>query len=977
MTVSGTLFGEYQSQTTRQLAKISSSKYPDTNKDFEANLQRLNQFVDYIAQYLTTMQKGLDQANADTITRIRDMVADMTILLGGGELLYGIDLGDLQYFLPAIGAIFGFDSETPFPLNLFDMAQHFFLGYVVPLDAFLLTIQDIINGWATAMGLDAEFVAALNEVMDEMILLGTTLLDILNDLWDLLEIFGINTDGFGPFADIWHVVTVMLGELDLEMIGTLTDPVLELLAPWLKEMAELLAWFNQVLQAFSGGLTDVQGILRFAQMFTPYIDFISGWTTPAAAWSQIIIDVLNPSGLIEAVAGGVATAIDIIGIGQISDLVRNLLPNPSFLEANSISQGGGVWDWVNDIVHGTGGSATAGANGTLRELLSDPPTEVVPGEVLDVSQWLRWTGVTATAGQPAFGLGLTFYDALNNIVATPNLNTVVNPAAASANPTEDDFIKLLGTYTVPANAKWARQRLTIFPAALTGATWWGDGSLGKTQMLDADWLDDWQNLLDVLSGASAGLGSLVNMGLRMFALNPDGTVDASQLSNMTNLPVIPDLLGKAADFQVLNDNISNALSGMSIVGDELFGTELPTAKTVMEQLFNSLSANTRKIQQLETNQTAANVGGRQYNINFSDYPNGPFPSGLFNITMSGPGTSSLAIQDGKAVWNLVNNGDKTAFLLYPQTMATDFMIVRGTMASPPENNDSGQKPRIWAIARSNAVGTDYVWARGYCTGFLSFKGDIGCTKAGVDHVWLSNVSLTWSLDMRLICGVGTNPRRHMVLSGDTIVVDLIEPAGAQSIIDADHRWWGSRSDTNGVNTSGAIAGASVSDNAPPAVVGTTFRASKRTAQDVTINSGGQAVPNNFYETIDYITTDLIYRPGTNCEIEITKTGTYVVEWRAYHGLFFQGTGGHGLLYKKAAGGAYVPYARANWGDTQTSFNAVASKVDATTGFAILALNPGDCIKPGFHFTSNMSNTGDNVILADGSQSWFAVTRVGI
>ena len=123
------LFGKYESQSTRQLAQISSSKYPDTNKDFEANLRRLNEFVDYIAQYLSIMQKGVDQANQDAISRLRDTVTNIGVLFGGGELLYGINLGDMQYFLPALGAIFGFDSSKPFPISLFEMAEHFLLGY--------------------------------------------------------------------------------------------------------------------------------------------------------------------------------------------------------------------------------------------------------------------------------------------------------------------------------------------------------------------------------------------------------------------------------------------------------------------------------------------------------------------------------------------------------------------------------------------------------------------------------------------------------------------------------------------------------------------------------------------------------------------------------------------------------------------------------------------------------------------------------
>ncbi|UOW92918.1 minor tail protein [Mycobacterium phage Leopard] len=597
-------FGEYQSQTTRQLAQISSSKYPDTNKDFEANVRRLNAFVDYIAQYLGTMQKGIDQANADVIKRIRDMAADLVVLLGGGELLYGIDLGDLQYFLPALGALFGFDKDTPFPINLFEAAQRFLLGYVVPLDAFGYAVVDIINGWAVALGLNEEFVAALNEVMEELIMLGSSFGEVFDNLWDLFDIIGINTDGLGPFADLWHVITQLLGSFGLEQLGQLTDPIFEAVAPWVKELAELLELVNSIVKAFSGGLTDVQGILNFAQMFTPFIDFMSTAFDPGPAWAEIILQVINPSGLVEAVASGIGGIIDLIGIGQITDFVLNLLPNPNFLDLNAISEGGGIWTVVKDIVHDTGGSATAACNGTLRELLSDPPTKVRPGETLDVTSWLRWTGVTATPGLPAFALGLNVYDANNVIIDQPNLQTITNPPAASSNVGHNNFIKLSGSYEVPDNASYSRQRFTITEYALTGVTWWGDASLGKSQLLDVDWVaglgailgdladgitgalsaladkldidewDDWlvgqwQGLLNGIKGGPGGaIADLIN---RLTHIDSSGKFDASQLFNMAGFPTLDP-----SKVSGLPDLANNVVSGFKGIFDAWFGSSSGT-----------------------------------------------------------------------------------------------------------------------------------------------------------------------------------------------------------------------------------------------------------------------------------------------------------------------------------------------------------------------------------------------------------------
>ncbi|QTF81455.1 minor tail protein [Mycobacterium phage TarsusIV] len=452
-------------------------------------------------------------------------------------------------------------------------------------------------------------------------------------------------------------------------------------------------------------------------------------------------------------------------------------------------------------------------------------------------------------------------------------------------------------------------------------------------------------------------------------LGASDPLDASKLTNLTNLPQIPNGLAKLPDLQALVDAATNAFSGKTQTGLEDTGVGLTDAKNTMANLFAMLTKVTRDVQALQSEQDSSTTGGRRFNVDFSGYPDGAFPSGVFNITYSGAGTSTLGISNGNAVWNTVNNGYRRATMIYPTPTLTPYQIVRGTMASPPQQ---GTNVRIWSIARANAAGTDYVFARGYCTGFLSYRGDIGCVVGGVEKVWASNIPLTWSLDLRVICGVGSNPRRHQVLSGSTVVLDIIEPSDKQSVVDNNHCYWGAISETDGSKTPGQVAGASVTDNAPPAVIGTTFRASRRQTSDVTIAASGAKVPNNFYETIDYQSDDLTYTPSTNCRVTATKQGTYIVQFRAFHGVFSTGTGGAALLYKNGS-----PYARGSWGCTEFSagFAVVVSTEDATAGTFIVPMNPGDYIEPGFVFSNSMSNTGDSS-LSDGSQSYFAVTRVG-
>lgn len=349
------MFGRYQSQTTKQLTQIQSSKYPDTNKDMEANLRRLNQFVDYIAQYLQVMQKGVDQANEDAIQRIRSMASDMVVMLGGGELLYGINLGDLQYFLPALGAIFGFDSNKPFPISLFEMAEHFLLGYIIPLDSFTAEIEALIDGWLVAMGIDQETIDSIHQLLDAIGSVTTDSLQLFTDLWNLLDILGINTNGLGPFADLWHVITQLLGSFGLKQLGDLVDPVLHALAPWIRELAQFVSMLDSIIKAFSGGLTDIQGLLNLAGLITPFTDLMASAFDPLAAWGQIITGALNPAGIVGLLSGG------ILGGGLIPGIDASKIISGTF--------GAGLLQPVIDAVSTGFGGATGLNFGGLQSFL--------------------------------------------------------------------------------------------------------------------------------------------------------------------------------------------------------------------------------------------------------------------------------------------------------------------------------------------------------------------------------------------------------------------------------------------------------------------------------------------------------------------------------------------------------------------------------------------------------------------------------
>src|ERR1700741_139533 len=239
-------FGQYQSQSTLALEQIDSTKYPDTNIDFQKNMERLNTFVDYIASYLQLMQKGIDQANEDQIQQVQDLVTNLAELLGGGQLLFGINFGDLQYYLPALGALFGFNSTDPFPINLLDAAEQFFLGYVVPLNSFASVINGLITDWLEGLGINANFISAIENIVSAFGSLAVSAENILTDLQNLLGVFGLMSGDFGPFSTLWGAVTQLLGGFSFQDIGEFLNPVLAAAAPWLQDIADLINDFNDV-----------------------------------------------------------------------------------------------------------------------------------------------------------------------------------------------------------------------------------------------------------------------------------------------------------------------------------------------------------------------------------------------------------------------------------------------------------------------------------------------------------------------------------------------------------------------------------------------------------------------------------------------------------------------------------------------------------------------------------------------------------
>lgn len=987
------------------LAAIDSTKYPDTNKDFQQNLIRLNQFVDYIASYLQQMQKGIDQNSQDPIAQIQGLASDLVVLLGGGELLYGIDLGDLQYFLPAIGALLGFDQTTPFPINLFNAAEHFLLGYVVPLDSFGTVIEGIIDGWALALGIDQDWINAINDVLDAIDSLTSSFQDLLTSIENMFQIIGpINQ----LFADLWHVLSILLGGFDLSSLGNITDSIFKSVAPWIEELAQGIEWLNQIIESWAQGLNDISGILNFSWLFTPFLNFLEGFI-PATTkdgkttlvwdyltgWETLILNAILPhnyiaplisdaSGsagltgfvplenlameLMQEFFGEIQPVIDTIvntllvltgsdwgipdlerslqsipaqnlvgtipqtlnshvTIGSLSPIIPEFLTNGNFDSPNALV-GQGIWIW--DGTQGPPGTTTsvyANANGHLIELLSNA-IAVAPGMILSVSGMSRWANLV---GSGPISLTIAKFDINNNIIGYDTIASIIGASA-----TQSTWQQLINTsYTVPSSVTSICVRPTIDAGFTSGQVWFGE--LSCKQTLTSILV----SLIPLLDASKIGSGIL----------------------GVANTPNIT--LAMSSDLQGITDYITNTLNGaLSFIS----GNSTSTANNILSSFYDKVVTNALEIAALKNNQQATDYSSNSINIDFSTYPDGPLPP-IFTVSYTGSGSSSIGIKNGVAGWQtVVNDGTRRARIIYNDSpTVTDFQRISGGMNSAPSQATSGGQPYFYAIGRvDNPTNPqNYVWARAYCTGFLTYKADIGYCVGGVETPLWTGINLNWSLQMTFVVGANGNPRHYQLFSGTNLVYENTEP-GTASQYGPGFRYWGAMNTItydasfNTPGQGGAVAGVSVVDNSPPLVSGSTFRVYRASTVAVATAGATTSPMGAFFDTdtgagaspMGWCSSDLTW-DGTNLGFSIE--GTYGVHIRYLTPSVGAGYGS-AAIYKTPNGASQFLHSRIG---SYFSDGATGAYARAIEGYGKVYCKSGDKITPGFDVGGITSFTGES------------------
>lgn len=174
---------------------------------------------------------------------------------------------------------------------------------------------------------------------------------------------------------------------------------------------------------------------------------------------------------------------------------QNLLAAGAFADAAALAVGTG-WSWDGTTGKTANGSAKATASGITMGLLSNE-IAVAEGQILALSVWLKWSGVTAS-GQ-AFKLDINKYNG-TALTGTTTIAFTNNPATNQAS-----WQQLSGSYTIPADVTSVKVRLVVQNTS-AGSVWFDDATATKTTLLQ----QQAQELQDAANANSAAFATLLN-----------------------------------------------------------------------------------------------------------------------------------------------------------------------------------------------------------------------------------------------------------------------------------------------------------------------------------------------------------------------------------------------------------------------------------------------------------------------------------
>lgn len=555
MSFMGGAGGTDQSPQNRALNAIVESPNPDA-QDFSSAektaeiLQSHTYQLKELASTTRLLQKGVNDATQNPIQQIQQFISDIVVLLGGGELAEGVlDFGDLQYILPALGALFGF-GDAPFPINLLQAAEKLFIGYIVPTRQWTDEVNKIIDAWAAVIGIDPKFmhdvnklITAVGELFDEV----GNLLPHLNSFFTALDVPGVSSGSdLGPLGAILGPIIKFFSGINLQEFGSLLGFVTSVLDPFVVNLTAIINFIDEFLHVLQYPGDVINDPLP--QVIVPIKNLMRFLGNV-----QLNIESFNPVGAVQSWLGSL-----LIPIAGFSEVQPNLQIDPSFDDSADIGDpaDGKNWtrenldppvtngDWVWDLLgRTTAGSATVHANGVDHGLLGTI-VYVDEGHTFDFDVYLSWTGLTASTGALAL-----------HIQTDTGTNTAI--ASVTSPGTTGTWTHLAGSYTVPAGVSSIRLRLFVGAGASAGQVWFDDTNIRRTNLIHPGLIQYFEDFL-----AAIGAGDLLAAGTIVATAISNAATAISNIGSMitgTGGSVITDLVALLNKIQQTIDMIANAL----------------------------------------------------------------------------------------------------------------------------------------------------------------------------------------------------------------------------------------------------------------------------------------------------------------------------------------------------------------------------------------------------------------------------------
>lgn len=554
----------YSGQESRALTSITDSPGIGQDTDFTRTLQRHEAQIKYLAGNQKKLQQGVNEATQNPIQQLQQFIADVIVLMGGGQLAEGLlDFGDLQYILPTLGALFGL-GDGPFPLSLFEAAERFFLGYVVPTRQFTDVINNMIGAWMQVFGIDPKFVKDTKALLTAVGDLFDGLAGLLPSINELFGALGITAAGLGPLGLVLKPIIDLFSGIDLARFGNVIEFITDAIDPWIVQLTSIINFLNEVVRVLGAGGDVLNSPLpQLTVPFRNLMQFLGNVRlgvesfNPILAAQQFISRLLIPA-------------------GSISNVQPNLQVDPGFDDSESLGDEGPAWtreypdplitdpDFVWDLIgHGADGSATVHATGTEHGLQgSVVPVEA--GQTFDLAAWVTWTGVTAT-GSPFALQVLTDTGAITDVAA------VASPGASGG------WAQISGSYTVPSGVETIRIRLCVKDSATAGQVWFDDATIRRTSLMQKGFIsglvDDlteifanFAAMIDGILGTGHTFGQLVTFissGLSTAATVADNLGSMLTDLGLSTLAQLGSLIGN------LDTGLADAANAISDVGDEI------------------------------------------------------------------------------------------------------------------------------------------------------------------------------------------------------------------------------------------------------------------------------------------------------------------------------------------------------------------------------------------------------------------------